>query len=97
MILVTIKFLLKSLLGVIKAIYQQGIKVPQELSMIGFDNIGVSEIARPALSIIVQPMEEVGKLSVQLLLKRIKGDCDSFPTINLLKTNLIIKDSTRKL
>lgn len=84
-------------IGAMKAVYELGIRVPDQLSIIGFDNIGVSEIARPALSIVVQPMQEVGKTAAQLLLKRLQGDYGGFPSFNQLKTNLLIKDSTKIL
>ena len=84
-------------LGAVKATYDLSIKVPEQVSLIGFDDIGLSEIARPALSIIVQPMKEVGKLAAQLLLKRINGQYDDFPVVSRLKTNFILRNSTRKL
>lgn len=84
-------------LGAVKAAYSLELKIPDELSLIGFDNIGVSSIARPSLSIIVQPMEELGKAAAQLLIKRINGDYSDFPNICRLKTNFVIKDSTRRL
>lgn len=84
-------------IGAVKAIYELNIKVPEQLSLVGFDNIGISEIARPALSIVVQPMDDIGKTAALLLLKRIQGDYTDFPTVNRLKTNFILKDSTKKL
>lgn len=84
-------------LGVVKAIYEMGIKVPSELSLVGFDNIGVSEIARPALSIIVQPMQDIGRNAAKLMLRRIRGDNSGFPQTIRLKADLILRDSTRAL
>lgn len=84
-------------LGAVKAMYDMNIKVPEQVSLVGFDNIGLSEIVKPALSIVVQPMEEVGKTAAQLMLRRIKGDYEDFPVITRLKTNFVIRQSTRKL
>jgi LacI family transcriptional regulator len=84
-------------IGAVKATYELGIKVPEQLSLVGFDNIGISEIARPALSIIVQPVEDIGKTAAQLLIRRIQGDYSNFPTVSRLKTSFVIKESTRKL
>ena len=84
-------------IGAIKAIYDLGLKIPEQLSLIGFDNLGISELVRPALSIIVQPMEEVGIAAAQLLIKRIKGDYEDFPRVSRLKTSFVLKESTRKL
>ena len=84
-------------IGAVKATYELGISVPEQLSLVGFDNIGISEIVRPALSIIVQPMNEIGMTAAKLMLKRIKGDYGDFPTTSRLKTDFILKESTRKL
>lgn len=83
-------------IGAVKAVYDLGIRIPEELSLIGFDNLGLSEIIRPALSIIVQPMEGVGRCAAQTLLRRIQGDYEGFPTVSRLKTSLVLKDSTKK-
>lgn len=84
-------------IGAVKAVYELGVKVPEQLSLVGFDNIGISEIARPALSIVVQPMEDIGKTAAQFLLRRIKGDYNDFPAVTRLKTSFVLKESTRRL
>jgi LacI family transcriptional regulator len=84
-------------IGAVKAVYDLGIKIPEELSLIGFDNLGLTELVRPSLSIIVQPMEEVGRSAAQLLLRRIKGDYEGYPHTSRLKTDLVLRDSTRRL
>lgn len=84
-------------IGAVKAIYDKGLLVPKELSLIGFDNLGLSELVRPPLTVIVQPMEEIGQKAAELILKRIGGGYGSFPSIVRLKTEMIMRESTRKL
>lgn len=81
-------------LGAVKVINQLGICVPKELSIIGFDNIGLSEFLNPALTIIVQPMQEAGEKAAELIIRRILGDFQGFPQVLRLKTELVFRDST---
>ena len=83
-------------IGAIMAINDLGINVPEDLSIIGFDNIQMSKVVRPPLSIVEQPMEEIGETAAKLLMKRLKGDYNSFPATYRLKTAIHIKDSVAK-
>lgn len=84
-------------IGTMKAIYDLNIAVPEQVSIIGFDNLGLTGIIRPALTIIVQPMEEIGKEAAELLVRRIRGDYDGFPAVLRLKTELILRNSTAQI
>lgn len=81
-------------IGAVKGIYHLDIKVPEQLSFIGFDNIGLSELVRPPLSIIVQPMDEMGTAAADLLIARITGDMKGFPSVLRLKTKFVQREST---
>lgn len=83
-------------LGAIMAINERDIKIPNELSLIGFDNIQMAKVVKPPLSIVVQPMKEIGEKAAYTLLKRLKGDHSSFPSIYRLKTKILNKDSVGK-
>ncbi len=78
------------------AINDLKIEVPDPLSIIGFDNIQMSKVVKPPLSIVEQPMKEIGLTAATLLVKRLKGDYDSFPATYRLKTNVYIKDSVAR-
>jgi LacI family transcriptional regulator len=60
-------------LGVLKAAAQLGIKVPQDLSVIGFDGIQLCELTSPEITTMAQPIYEVGVAAAQLLLDMIEG------------------------
>lgn len=60
-------------IGVMKAIHKSGLKIPKDISVIGLDNIEVSEYFRPSLTTIHVPKEELGKFAVKLLIDRING------------------------
>lgn len=80
-------------IGVIEALQEEGIKVPQEISVIGCDNISSSRFVQPPLTTIETPKFEVGILAANMLLRRIKG----LPTENIvLSGKLIIRESCCK-
>lgn len=80
-------------LGAIIAINERNIKIPDELSFIGFDNLQMARIVKPPLSIVVQPMQQIGETAANILLKRLKGDMSNFPSMFRLKTEVLIKES----
>jgi LacI family transcriptional regulator len=83
--------------GSIIAINENNIKIPEDLSLIGFDNLDLARIVRPPLSIVVQPVKQIGETAARVLLKRLKSDLSGFPLVARLKTELLLRDSIKKL
>lgn len=84
-------------LGAIIAINELGIKIPEDLSFIGFDNLQLSKIVKPKLSIVDQPLEEIGKNVANLMLTRLgEKEPGSKKKIQLM-TTLIKRDSVVKI
>ncbi len=84
-------------ISLIKVAISLGIQVPQELSIVGFDNTIACHYISPTLSSIEQSMEEMGRLSVELLEKRIEdGDSTIFKRITC-GTKLIVRESVGKV
>jgi len=79
-------------MGAIKAVKAHGLRVPEDVAVVGFDNIQFSEIFEPALTTMAQPLLEMGKRSMELLLKQIKGEPLTKKQL-VLDTKLIIRDS----
>lgn len=84
-------------MGAIIAINENNIKVPEQLSIIGFDNLEMARVVKPPLSIVVQPMKQIGETAAQILLKRLNGDLGGFPVMHRLKTEILIKNSVKQL
>lgn len=84
-------------LGAIMAINEMDIKIPEKLSIIGFDNIDLVKVINPPLSVVVQPMESIGEVTAKLLLKRMNGDKSNFPSVNRLKADLLVTKSIGKI
>lgn len=84
-------------LGAIMAVNDNNIAVPDQLSLIGFDNLELARVVKPALSIVMQPLKNIGETSADILLKRLNNDRSNFPNRFRLKPELLIKDSIRTL
>jgi LacI family transcriptional regulator len=84
-------------IGSIIAINENNIRIPDDLSFIGFDNQDLARIVKPALSIVVQPVQQIGETAAQVLLKRMSKDQRGFPLVTRLKTELLIRDSLKKV
>ena len=75
-------------LGALIALNKEGVQIPQELSIVGFDNImDLSRVFRPSLTIVSQPMEQIGIQAARLILERLSGDASAAPmTVTLSAT-----------
>ncbi|MEM5493011.1 LacI family DNA-binding transcriptional regulator [Hoeflea sp. AS16] len=79
--------------GAIRHAHQRGLKTPQDLSVIGFDNIAFSEAFLPSLTTISQPRLDIGERAMSVLLDVMNGKAaPGDPTI--LPTELIVREST---
>ncbi|MEK3888390.1 LacI family DNA-binding transcriptional regulator [Bacillus sp. FSL K6-3431] len=61
-------------IGTIKAAHQLGLKVPEDISIIGFDGITLSKATTPELTTIAQPMYDLGEKAATMLVRLIEGD-----------------------
>jgi LacI family transcriptional regulator len=71
--------------------------MPEELSFIGFDNLQLAKVIKPSLSIVVQPVQQIGEIAANTMLKRLRGDNTNYPSMTRLKTELILKGSVKKI
>jgi len=70
-------------LGVMKALSENNISVPDDISIIGFDNIETASYVRPALTTISVPTKELGRLAVKIMLDRLESGRDYAIKVNL--------------
>lgn len=79
-------------LGVLARLKENNLKVPEDIAIIGFDDIEVSSVIEPSLTTIKQPMYELGTQAANILLNLINGSLKT-PIHKFLKTELIIRNS----
>jgi LacI family transcriptional regulator len=80
-------------LGAIMAVNELNVKIPDELSFIGFDNLQLAKVVKPNLTIVVQPIGQIGESAADIILKRLKGDKTNSPSMLRLKTEILIGQS----
>ena len=84
-------------LGSVIALNENNIDIPNEISLLGFDNLDIANAVKPKISVITQPINEIGELVAKILIDRLSGKNAIKKTTNFLKTNLFIGNSVRKL
>lgn len=80
-------------LGALKAFHEHGIKIPEDVSIIGFNDDPQSEYSIPPLTTIKVYNKHMGELSLKLLIEQIEGR--NIPQKIVVSTKLIIRNSTR--
>ncbi len=80
--------------GVLSGLRKMGIKVPEEVGVLGFSNSDFAEICSPTLSSIHQPGRKMGTKSVKMVLDAIENKVDISNKNISMKTRLIIREST---
>ncbi|HEY4553116.1 MAG TPA: LacI family DNA-binding transcriptional regulator [Bacillaceae bacterium] len=60
-------------IGVLKKLKRMNIQVPNQIALVGFDGIELTEITEPELSTIAQPIYQIGAIAISLLIKKIEG------------------------
>lgn len=83
-------------IGALKGIEQSGYRVPEDIGVIGFDDLYISSLIKPALTTIHQPTNELGTIAVNMLIERIQGQTSGIARKIILPGELVIRESTRK-
>jgi DNA-binding LacI/PurR family transcriptional regulator len=80
-------------IGALKTIKDEGLKVPQDIGVVGFDNIQFANMMNPTLTTIEQPRYQMGVEAAEMLIKRIKDKKQKVENV-ILDHQLIIREST---
>jgi len=79
--------------GCLVALRQAGVRIPEEMAIVGFDDMDWSTIVQPALTVVAQPTERIGTVAAQLLLERLESGGREPPRVVTLPTRLIVRAS----
>ena len=80
-------------IGAIRAARARGLRVPDDLSIVGFDDVEHATVVTPALTTVRQPLAEMGRTAVSLLMRLLEGH--SLETLHIeLGTRLVVREST---
>jgi len=87
-------------LGALRALKNKGLRVPEDCSVIGFDDVAQAGLSVPSLTTVRQPMEAMGALSAGIVLEAIKAvdqNREFFAVRRKIPAELVVRESTRPL
>jgi DNA-binding LacI/PurR family transcriptional regulator len=79
-------------IGVMRALSEKGKKIPEEVALIGYDDIPTAAYIMPSLSTIRQPRYQIGEKAAQILLDKISGKSEKAQSV-VLEPELVIRES----
>ena len=75
--------------GAIMAAYERKLKIPEDISFVGYDEEQITKVFDPPVTTVLQPMEEIAQSVTELLVRRMAGDDNGSPQLIRLKTTLV--------
>ena len=81
-------------IGAIRSLKDVGLRVPEDVSVVGFDDIQSAAYSTPSLTTVRQPLLEMGKRGAEILLKRIANREAPYPAEIVMTPELIVREST---
>lgn len=81
-------------LGVVSRLHARGISVPDQMSVIGFDNIALTTFVAPTLTTVSVPLVQMGRSGVDLLVSLVRDDPKKITSPSPLPVSLVVREST---
>ena len=82
-------------LGALLGLRSMGLAVPHDVSVVGFDDFNLATFTDPQITVVAQPVAQIGPLAVKLLLQRINGSTEP-PHTAQFPTRLIVRGSVSR-
>ena len=82
-------------LGVIDAARSHGLRIPRDLSVVGYDDLQLAQWSSPALTTIHQPLTKMAEEAARLVIRMSESDLETIPRMDLA-TRLVVRESTAK-
>lgn len=83
-------------LGVCRALSELGIRVPEDVSVVGYDDVPLAEFVTPSLTTVRVPKREVGRIAGELLHEEIEKGSSAMPRKVYLRADLVVRSSTSR-
>jgi DNA-binding LacI/PurR family transcriptional regulator len=81
-------------MGALNAIKRAGLRIPEDIAVVGYDDIPLASHTSPTLTTVRQPTREQGRMAAEFLLRRIEGDRDQPRAEKTFDCELVIREST---
>ena len=79
-------------IGALRALYEAGIRAPEDMAVVGFDGILLGQFTTPALTTMNQPREAMGQLAAEMLFNLLDGH-QQLPSEQVLAAELLVRES----
>lgn len=79
-----------------RALFRLGLHIPADIAIVGFDDFATADMLHPPLTVIRQPVEELGRKAAEMLFARVEMDADEWPEASIrtsLKVELVLRSS----
>jgi DNA-binding LacI/PurR family transcriptional regulator len=86
-----------SAMGAIRALRQAGLRVPDDVSVVGFDDIQNAEYQNPGLTTVRQPLREMGRIAAEIVLRSIRRPGTDLPDEHMVEPELIVRETTARV
>ena len=83
-------------IGALTCVQQEGLTVPDEIAIVGFDDIPIASIIRPRLTTVVQPKYDLGRIAAEHLAMQIDGSRKEREVVRL-PTRLVVRETTLRV
>jgi len=83
--------------GAITALQEAGLRIPEEVALVSFDDIPAAARHRPALSTVRQPIQQMGSIAAQTIIDQLESVDTDIPRRIILPTELVVRETTPKL
>jgi LacI family transcriptional regulator len=80
-------------MGAMNAIRAAGLRIPQDIAVVGFDDIPAAELVSPALTTVTQFQEQLGRRAAEMLLERFDGSAPERGRCEEMPAELVVRDS----
>jgi LacI family transcriptional regulator len=77
-----------------RVLRRRGLRVPEDISLVGFDDVPWMGMVDPPITVVDQPTLELGRSAARLLLRRLDGGADLPPAVEVLQPHLLVRGST---
>ncbi len=84
-------------IGGMIALKERGLRIPDDVALVGFNNEPVSALITPGLTSVAQPVEEIGREAARLLIAQLVSTDPVPPTVRVLPTHLVVRESSRRV
>jgi LacI family transcriptional regulator len=85
-------------LGAMRCLYDKGYQVPNDISVMGFDNLRITQMSTPALTTVAQPLKQIGEMAISHLLKCIEDQTTGIDdSIHYVSHHIVERESVRMI